>query len=77
MTRLRGFAHLQIDRPVIRRGNPHFCDKALEGVSHHATTSKNRFSMSRNSHLLWIRRPHPGRQEIAGAQISGGLDAHA
>ena len=37
MTRLRGFAHLQIDRPVIRRGKSgHFCDKALEGVSHHA-----------------------------------------
>ena len=37
MIRLRGFAHLQIDRPVIRRGKSgHFCDKALEGVSHHA-----------------------------------------
>jgi DNA topoisomerase III len=37
MTRLRGFAHLEIDRPVIRRGKSgHFCDKALEGVSHHA-----------------------------------------
>jgi DNA topoisomerase III len=37
MTRLRGFAHLQIDRPMIRRGKSgHFCDKALEGVSHHA-----------------------------------------
>ena len=37
MTRLRGFAHLQIDPPVIRRGKAgHFCDKALEGVSHHA-----------------------------------------
>jgi DNA topoisomerase-3 len=37
MTRLRGFAHLQIGRPVIRRGKSgHFCDKALEGVSHHA-----------------------------------------
>jgi DNA topoisomerase-3 len=37
LTRLRGFAHLQIDRPVIRRGKSgHFCDKALEGVSHHA-----------------------------------------
>ena len=37
MTRLRGFAHLQIDRPVIRRGKSgHFCDKALEVVSHHA-----------------------------------------
>jgi DNA topoisomerase-3 len=37
MTRLRGFAHLRIDRPVIRRGKSgHFCDKALEGVSHHA-----------------------------------------
>ena len=37
MTRLRGFAHLQIDQPVIRRGKPgHFCDKALEGMSHHA-----------------------------------------
>jgi len=37
MTRLQGFAHLEIDRPVIRRGKSgHFCDKALEGVSHHA-----------------------------------------
>jgi DNA topoisomerase III len=37
LTQLRGFAHLQIDRPVIRRGKSgHFCDKALEGVSHHA-----------------------------------------
>ena len=37
MTQLRGFAHLQIDAPVIRRGKSgHFCDKALEGVSHHA-----------------------------------------
>jgi DNA topoisomerase III len=37
MTRLRGFAHLEIDPPVIRRGKAgHFCDKSLEGVSHHA-----------------------------------------
>ena len=37
MIGLRGFAHLQIDRPVIRRGKSgHFCDKALDGVSHHA-----------------------------------------
>ncbi|WP_207459905.1 DNA topoisomerase [Azospirillum sp. SYSU D00513] len=37
LTRLRGFAHLEIGRPVIRRGRSgHFCDKALEGVSHHA-----------------------------------------
>ncbi len=37
MLRLRGFAHLSIDPPVIRRGKSgHFCDKALEGVSHHA-----------------------------------------
>ncbi len=37
MLRLRGFANLQIDPPVIRRGKSgHFCDKALEGVSHHA-----------------------------------------
>ena len=37
LTRLRGFAHLQIDPPVIRRGKSgHFSDKALEGVSHHA-----------------------------------------
>ncbi len=37
MTRLRGFAHLTIDPPVIRRGKSgHFCDKSLEGVSHHA-----------------------------------------
>jgi DNA topoisomerase-3 len=37
ITRLRGFAHLAIDRPVIRKGKSgHFCDRALEGVSHHA-----------------------------------------
>lgn len=37
LTRLRGFAHLEIAAPVIRRGKSgHFCDKALEGVSHHA-----------------------------------------
>lgn len=37
LTRLRGFAHIAIDRPVIRKGKSgHFCDKALEGVSHHA-----------------------------------------
>ncbi len=37
MTQLRGFAHLEIAPPVIRRGKSgHFCDKALEGVSHHA-----------------------------------------
>ena len=37
MLKLRGFAHLAIHPPVIRRGKSgHFCDKALEGVSHHA-----------------------------------------
>ena len=37
LTRLRGFAQLEISPPVIRRGKSgHFCDKALEGVSHHA-----------------------------------------
>jgi DNA topoisomerase III len=37
MCRLRGFASLSIKPPVIRRGKSgHFCDKALEGVSHHA-----------------------------------------
>ena len=37
MLRLRGFAHLHIDPPVIRRGKAGvFSDKALEGVSHHA-----------------------------------------
>jgi DNA topoisomerase-3 len=37
MTGLRGFAHLRIDPPVIRKGKAgHFSDKALEGVSHHA-----------------------------------------
>ena len=35
--RLRGFAHLDLSKPVIRKGKSgHFCDKALEGVSHHA-----------------------------------------
>lgn len=37
LLRLRGFAHLEIPKPVIRRGKSgHFSDKALEGVSHHA-----------------------------------------
>jgi DNA topoisomerase-3 len=37
LTRLRGFAQLDVSRPVIRRGKSgHFCDRALEGVSHHA-----------------------------------------
>jgi DNA topoisomerase III len=37
LTRLRGFAHLDVSRPVIRRGKSgYFCDKALAGVSHHA-----------------------------------------
>ena len=37
LTRLRGFVHLEIAPPVIRRGKSgHFCDRALEGVSHHA-----------------------------------------
>jgi DNA topoisomerase-3 len=37
MLRLRGFAHITIDPPVIRRGKAGvFSDKALEGVSHHA-----------------------------------------
>jgi len=37
LTRLRGFAQLEIPPPMIRRGKSgHFCDKALEGVSHHA-----------------------------------------
>ena len=37
LTRLRGFAQLEIASPVIRRGKSgHFCDRALEGVSHHA-----------------------------------------
>ncbi len=37
MLRLRGFAHLVIAPPVVRRGKAgHFCDAALEGVSHHA-----------------------------------------
>ncbi|WP_026191728.1 DNA topoisomerase [Methylosinus sp. LW4] len=37
LTRLRGFARLEIAAPVIRRGKSgHFCDEALEGVSHHA-----------------------------------------
>lgn len=37
LTRLRGFAHLDVSKPVIRRGKTgHFSDKALEGVSHHA-----------------------------------------
>lgn len=37
LTRLRGFAHLDVAQPVIRRGRAgHFCDRALEGVSHHA-----------------------------------------
>ncbi len=34
---LRGFAHLEVGRPIIRRGKSgHFHDKGLEGVAHHA-----------------------------------------
>ena len=37
LLRVRGFAHLDIAQPVIRRGKSgHFCDKALVGVAHHA-----------------------------------------
>jgi DNA topoisomerase-3 len=37
LTALRGFAHLDLSSPVIRKGKAgHFSDKALEGVSHHA-----------------------------------------
>jgi DNA topoisomerase III len=37
LTALRGFAHLDLSNPVIRKGKSgHFSDKALEGVSHHA-----------------------------------------
>jgi DNA topoisomerase-3 len=37
LTSLRGFAHLDLAKPVIRRGKSgHFSDRALEGVSHHA-----------------------------------------
>jgi DNA topoisomerase III len=35
--RLRGFVHLDLSKPVIRKGKSgYFCDRALEGVSHHA-----------------------------------------
>lgn len=37
LLKVRGFADLKIDKPVIRHGKSgHFCDKALEGVAHHA-----------------------------------------
>jgi DNA topoisomerase III len=37
LLRLRGFAHLEIGKQVIRRGKSgHFHDKGLEGVAHHA-----------------------------------------
>ena len=37
LVRLRGFAHIEVDTPVIRRGKSgHFYDKGLEGVAHHA-----------------------------------------
>src|SRR3954469_3513711 len=37
LVRLRGFAHLEVGAPVIRRGKSgHFYDKGLEGVAHHA-----------------------------------------
>ena len=37
LLKVRGFAHLEIDPPVIRRGKSGtFSDKALEGVAHHA-----------------------------------------
>src|SRR5215471_14712299 len=37
LVRLRGFAHIEVGAPVIRRGKSgHFYDKGLEGVAHHA-----------------------------------------
>ena len=37
LLQLRGFAHLEVGKPVIRRGKSgHFYDKGLEGVAHHA-----------------------------------------
>ena len=37
LTALRGFAHLDLGKPIIRKGKSgHFSDKALAGVSHHA-----------------------------------------
>ena len=37
LVRLRGFAHIEVGTPVIRRGKSgHFYDKGLEGVAHHA-----------------------------------------
>ena len=37
LVRLRGFAHIEVGTPVIRRGKSgHFNNKALEGVAHHA-----------------------------------------
>ncbi|HEY1432099.1 MAG TPA: DNA topoisomerase [Stellaceae bacterium] len=37
LVRLRGFAHIEVGVPVIRRGKSgHFYDKGLEGVAHHA-----------------------------------------
>ena len=37
LVRLRGFAHIEVGHPVIRRGKSgHFYDKGLDGVAHHA-----------------------------------------
>jgi DNA topoisomerase-3 len=37
LVRLRGFAHIEVGTPVIRRGKSgHFYNKGLEGVAHHA-----------------------------------------
>ena len=37
LLQLRGFAHLEVGAPVIRRGKSgHFYDKGLEGIAHHA-----------------------------------------
>ena len=37
LTSLRGFSHLKVGKPVIRRGKSgHFSDKALKGIAHHA-----------------------------------------
>lgn len=37
LVRLRGFAHIEVGVPVIRRGKSgHFYDKGLKGVAHHA-----------------------------------------
>ena len=88
LTRLRGFAHLEIASPVIRRGKSgHFCDKALEGVSHHAIVpnvnvlddleSRLRTAERRRKALVRFDLPVLLGSHHAGLRISANCRHHA